>query len=159
MKKIAVLLLVASFLGSCANSNKSNNTESQSSVDTLKNQEIVDTEHTARTSLDYYGEYEGLLPCADCSGIKVKLTLNKDNTFILDTQYQKDGVPEVEPETGKFSWNKEKANTIVLDDVKENYRQFFVAEGHIIVLDTEGNRIEGALADKYILKQVKTYND
>lgn len=160
MKKLLLFLGIGLFLISCGNSNKPNNSESEVSMektDSIGTQDIVDPDHTARTSLDYYGEYEGVLPCADCQGIKVKLTLAKDDTYVLDTQYQKEGAAKVEPLTGKFSWNSDKANTIILNDVKENYRQFFVAEGRLFVLDTEGNRIDGNLAEHYILTQTKTY--
>ena len=36
--------------------------------------------HTAEISLDYYGTYKGTLPAADCPGINVTLTLNKNKT-------------------------------------------------------------------------------
>lgn len=153
MKKLLVSLTIGLFLISCGNSNKPSNPESEASAGT---QEIIDTVHTARNSLDYYGEYEGMLPCADCQGIKVKLTLAKDDTYILDTQYQKEGAPKVEPLTGKFSWN-DKGDIIILNDVKDNYRQFSVAEGQVYVLDIDGNYIEGDLAEHYVLTQTKTY--
>ncbi|MDR1683909.1 MAG: copper resistance protein NlpE N-terminal domain-containing protein [Elusimicrobiota bacterium] len=36
----------------------------------------------------YFGAYEGLMPCADCAGIDTELTLNSDNTFTLIEHYQ-----------------------------------------------------------------------
>ena len=37
----------------------------------------------ARTLSAYIGSYNGILPCADCSGIDTELTLNEDGTFTL----------------------------------------------------------------------------
>ncbi len=31
--------------------------------------------------------YTGILPCADCQGIKTKLILNKDKTFLYEQNY------------------------------------------------------------------------
>ena len=37
--------------------------------------------HTARNALDWPGSYEGTLPCADCPGIRTRLTLMKDGRY------------------------------------------------------------------------------
>ena len=34
-------------------------------------------------NLNFYGTYEGILPAADCEGIRTALTLNNDNTYVL----------------------------------------------------------------------------
>ena len=44
----------------------------------------IDSEHNAQSSLDWAGEYKGLTPCADCSGIKTKLILKSDHTYETD---------------------------------------------------------------------------
>ncbi len=35
------------------------------------------------TSVDWPGTYQGILPCADCEGIKTQLLINKDLNYIL----------------------------------------------------------------------------
>ena len=43
--------------------------------------------HNAENSLDYEGTYYGFLPAADCPGINVTLTLNKDKSFTIINDY------------------------------------------------------------------------
>ena len=43
--------------------------------------------HNAENSLDYEGTYYGFLPAADCPGINVTLTLNKDKLFTIINDY------------------------------------------------------------------------
>jgi uncharacterized lipoprotein NlpE involved in copper resistance len=44
--------------------------------------------HNSRSSLDWAGTYEGVLPCADCPGTKIRLTLNGDGSYRLVTHAQ-----------------------------------------------------------------------
>lgn len=156
MKKIFACCLAISLFVAC-NSNKPKDQQEQEAV--VENQEIaqIADEHNAKNSLDYFGVYEGLTPCADCEGIKVKVTLNKDETFALHNAYIKNGKEEQPSDfTGKYVWN-EAGNAITLEGVKDVPSKFFVAEGRIIILDQEGNKIEGELADKYVLTQIETF--
>ena len=43
--------------------------------------------HTARDSLDWAGSYEGVLPCADCPGIRTRVTLSDNGRYEKQTQY------------------------------------------------------------------------
>lgn len=126
MKKVTYLLLVC-LLFSCAEKNYS---------------EI----HEAKTSLDYQGTYVGTLPCADCEGIAIKLILVED-TFSLETTYLGKS-QEVISNTGTYSWTKQK-NVIQLS----NQDYYWVIENQLVKLDMQGNKISGALADKYYLKK------
>ncbi len=104
----------------------------------------------SRTSLDWAGIYQGILPCADCPGIKTQLVLNKNMTYKIQTHYLERGAG-VETE-GKFSWNKD-GNIITLDS---NYNQkYMVGENRLFSLDGEGKRITGDLADRFILEKEK----
>lgn len=167
MKKFLLSLLIASVLVGCNNSNKPKETESQTPSeiqDTISQEEgprvssvqeySGSTEHSAKNSLDYYGEYEGTFPLEGSAGMKVKLTLAKDNTYRLDTDEQMGA--GVESLTGIFTWGA-RPNTIILNSEKDNNGTFFVAEGRLFLLDTDGKRVDGKLADQYTLKQTKTY--
>jgi uncharacterized lipoprotein NlpE involved in copper resistance len=104
--------------------------------------------HNARIALDYVGSYSGVLPCADCEGIRTEVILVDESQFIKRTQYigQDDMVFE---ESGIYTWD-EAGNTITLEGADEP-NQYFVSENRIFHLDMDGNRIEGELADQYIL--------
>lgn len=111
---------------------------------------ITDTAHGARNALDWNGMYTGSLPCADCMGIDVSLTLNLDGTYALTETYRGDEDSTFDNE-GTFSWNE--AGSIVSLDNKSKPNEFFVAEGRLIKLDMNGEQITGALASHYHLNK------
>lgn len=119
-----------------------------SSVDTT----TVDAAHTSQNSLDYLGRYQGVLPCADCPGIETTVELTEDFNYVITRVYQERNVKPF-TETGTFKWN-EAGNGIVLSGSDGGKLQFFVGENQLVQLDQEGNRIEGALADKFVLKKL-----
>ncbi|MBW6480287.1 MAG: copper resistance protein NlpE [Bacteroidales bacterium] len=104
--------------------------------------------HNARISLDYVGSYQGVLPCADCEGIRTEVILLDESQFIRKTQYigQDDMVFE---ESGIYTWDD--AGNIITLQGTEKPNQYFVSENRIFHLDIDGDRIEGELADQYIL--------
>jgi uncharacterized lipoprotein NlpE involved in copper resistance len=109
-------------------------------------------EHTAQNSLDYTGTYSGVTPCADCEGIEVNLTIKADSTYNLSMKYlgKGDGVPVIRE--GSYTWVD--GSTIQLGGITDGASKFFVGENQIWQLDMSGKKVEGALADKYILKKI-----
>ena len=120
-----------------------------------KNQDdlIYDSIHNSRNSLDWWGVYTGLLPCADCEGIKVILTLNRDETYELSYLYVgKSDTPFVF--SGEFVWDEAGGRiTLPREDFPIRYK---VGEGRLYQLDVEGNPVSGDLAEMYVL--IKTAN-
>ena len=114
-------------------------------------QPIADSAHSARNALDWNGTYTGILPCADCEGIKTELVVKQDGTFNLTEVYlgKEDGTFEYE---GSFNWNNA-GNTIALPGAGADVVQFFVGENQLFRLDKEGNRVEGDLASHYVLRK------
>lgn len=114
-----------------------------------KSQNIKATGDNSMITLDWDGIYQGILPCADCEGIKTQLILHKDLTYTLQTQYvgRKD---TVFTEKGKFNW-VENGGSIILDNACK--QKYLVGENRIFHLDKDGKRISGDLADKYVLKK------
>lgn len=94
-----------------------------------------DPAHNSRNALDWAGTYEGVTPCADCPGIRQRLTLQADGRYELSTEYLE---RPVAPKTvrGSFSWNTA-GNTITLD-AAGNGQQFRVGEGRLLQLDRDG---------------------
>ena len=104
------------------------------------------------TSLDWEGTYEGILPCADCEGIKTVVTINKDNTYVAKETYV--GRSETVYESkGSFSWD-ENGQKIILDN---NRNPYFVGENILTHLDKNGNMIKGNLAASYILQRINDH--
>ena len=104
--------------------------------------------HTSEMALDYYGTYEGTLPCADCEGIKTTLTLNENKTFVLISEYLgKKGATFEE----KGSYEIENGEIVVakISDSETNY--YKLQEGSVVMLTSEKKMVEGELAAHYIL--------
>lgn len=144
MKTFSILILLILTLG--GSSCKSQKKQIKSPVPVGDNSMI---------SLDWDGTYQGILPCADCPGIKTQLVLNKDLTYQIKTSYLERGVG-LDTE-GEFSWNKA-GNIITLDD---NYPQkYLVGENQLFSLDGDGNKITGDLATRFILIKaiIELYN-
>ncbi len=106
--------------------------------------------HTSQNSLDWAGAYEGVLPCADCPGIKTRLTLKPDGRYELSTQYlDRQPVPTVE--TGKFFWNAA-GNAVTLEG---NGQRFAVGEGRLLALYRNAPAAWSS-APNQVLKRVST---
>lgn len=161
MKKLFVLTTVvfAFLITSCNNTSKQNAedtdrdaeelVEESPSLEDFSDETIGDT-HNSENSLDWAGTYEGTLPCADCPGIKIELTIHSDETFSMYQEYLERDMKGTE--TGTFSWD-EAGNVVTL--TTENGREdlYQVGENRLFRLDPEGNRVQGALADHYILEK------
>ena len=106
--------------------------------------------HTSQNSLDWAGIYEGVLPCADCPGIKTRLTLNRDGTYERVTQYlERQGTAETV--RGSFTWQAN-GNAITLDE-HGGGEQYSVGEGHLSLLYGDSGR-GGSSAPNLVLKLV-----
>ena len=110
------------------------------------------TQHTSENSLDWYGSYAGVVPCADCAGIETFITINKDLSYQLRTRYlgKDDRIFERQ---GIFVW-EENGNVIYLKGLSEGPNRYHVGENLLFQLDKQGKRITGDLAENYILRKV-----
>jgi heat shock protein HslJ len=109
----------------------------------------------SRTALDWAGLYQGTLPCADCEGIEMALTLNQDLTYTLQAKHLGKDTP-ARPQSGTFAWD-EQGRSITLSGIKDLPNHFLVGEERLFQLDPAGQRITGAQAERHILqKQAET---
>ncbi|UWX66785.1 copper resistance protein NlpE N-terminal domain-containing protein [Empedobacter stercoris] len=151
-KSIILTLFTVSIMMSCETKKEEsiNNTKeviSDSNASIIQNDTIA-VIHNSKTSIDWVGTYEGVLPCADCPGIKTTVTLNKDETIKIVSDYMK-GNTTFE-EQGQFEWTAD--NNAIFLDTKDKNRYFYkVGENKLIVLSQEGEEIDGPLANNYIL--------
>ena len=102
----------------------------------------------ASTTFDKAGVYTGIIPCADCGGIETTLELRADGTYSLTEIYKdkKDGRFE---SSGKFQWDA--ANACITVGEGEDLISYIVEGDHLIMLDQDGHRVTGELADHYVL--------
>jgi heat shock protein HslJ len=109
------------------------------------------TGDNSMTSVDWTGTYQGILPCADCEGIKTQLLLNKDLSYVLKTSYIGKG-DSVFQTKGSFKWD-ESGSKITLGNTEKQIYQ--VGENKLFHLDKNGNRITGNLENNYIMQKEK----
>ncbi len=114
----------------------------------------ADTEHSSRNALDWSGDYEGVLPCADCEGIRIRITLYADDRYQLQTEYLGENANQFQ-ENGTFVWNYQGSKIRLQGDESGGNRQFMVGENKLFQLDQEGNLITGALESHYTLHKVR----
>ena len=103
-------------------------------------------------NLNFYGTYEGILPAADCDGIRTALTLNNDNTYVLRSEYigEKDAIFE-----SKGSYHFINGRMMELAQSSSNEKSYYkILDGSKVMLsDKEGTVNQGVLAEYYILKK------
>lgn len=138
MKKIILVAAATALLAACSP------TEPQQ---TQASQTTASVADTSQNALDWQGIYTGMLPCADCSGIKTTLTLQNDGKFTLVSEYvgEADGIFN---EKGTFKWNA------TGDKIKlSNGNQYQVGENQLFMLDGDGNQVTGPMAEFYQLEK------
>lgn len=152
MKRIILAGILMGFtIVSC--NKKADATDTTMLTDSLamENDILVDSEHNAQNSLDWSGTYEGVLPCADCEGIKTTIVLNQDGTFTHTAEYiNKDFTAESK---GEIMWH-DNGSIVHLKDGEDVDVKLKVIENALIHLDQEGNEIDGALKDHYQLNKI-----
>lgn len=113
----------------------------------------TDQVHQSQNSLDWQGTYVGVIPCADCEGIEVKLELTSDLHYRKTMVYLGKGNSQPFIQEGNFSWNKEGTNIQLLGDTNDS-TQYKVGENQLIQLDRAGQTIQSEFADSYKLKKI-----
>lgn len=147
MKKIIILSAAALVaLSSCSNRNQQKRTAKES----VRTEQSATT-HNSRNSLDYDGTYKGTIPCADCSGIEVEITLKKDGSYAKTMTYLGKETNSVFRSEGTYTWD-ETGSKITLNGEKDS-DIYKVGENKLTMLDGNGDPVTGDLADLYILKK------
>lgn len=148
MKKIIIpaILLLALQFQSCQ-SNSTNHDRSKGAHDSS----YVDTTHNSQNALDWAGTYQGIVPCADCSGINTTIKLYENGNFAYDAKYLEKNTTI--QDTGKFMWHDN--GSVVHLMGKDLNTKYKVGENMIIQLDTDGKIIEGPIGEKYHLLKIQ----
>jgi len=157
MKKVKIFILfIVVGLSACNSADKKTvdtNTDSVSKMKIATDSNVItaaiDSSHNAKNSLDWQGEYIGVLPCADCDGLKTSITISKDGTYKISEEYL--GKKELKETKYQGKFTGLDGSSIQLVGIVNAPSKYFVTEGRMIQLDMKGKRIEGALADKYVL--------
>jgi len=146
MKKNKLLIvIIAGLLFSCQ---KQTNSKGNAN-DSLVVAKVID----AKNTLNYEGNYKGILPCADCEGIETTISLNENSTYTIRTTYLGKG-NKIFEQKGTFSWNKS-GNIVTFDNIENAPNQYEVAKNTLTQLDMSGKKITGSHTADYILAKQK----
>lgn len=151
MKKTITILSLAALIGSCGSKEQKTEEPVLKETDTVK----VDNTAVETTAPIPVLHYAGTLPCADCAGIQTELTLMPDSTWsmhiIYDKRPAKGPGSNESSEQGKWMMH---GDTVHLMGRKDAPSMYIKTDSSLIQLDMKGKKIEGKLADKYILKKI-----
>ena len=107
-------------------------------------------------SLDFHGVFYGYVPCDDCDGIKMTLSLKQNNNYLLVTQPARDSSREYY-EKGKYNWDDENQLLVLTPNKDSTQRKYYIEnEGTIVQLNSNGVRVTGSDADRYVLRRSDT---
>jgi NlpE N-terminal domain len=104
---------------------------------------------------EFRGVYYGFLPCSDCDGLKMTLSLKQSNNYLLVSQYARASSRE-DYEKGKYSWD-EQARKVVLTPRNKSLavRQFHIEDdATLIQLNADGAFPDNK--DSYALRRADT---
>jgi len=136
---LTITILTVCILISCSEHQK----KTKNSIETIeiKSNSLEDNELI-------FGTYIGTIPCADCTGILKKLTLNRDNTFVIESIYNGKGDEKPFIEKGIFKVE----NTKLILSIKQAPSIYKIGIGYVEQLDIDGNQIQSSLNYKLTKK-------
>jgi copper homeostasis protein (lipoprotein) len=111
---------------------------------------VGQTNENAKNSLDWPGNYRGMIPCADCEGIETTVSLNKNQDFQIRSIYLGKAI-KPRMDKGKFTWNSDGNSITLTDSGGHVYAKYKVQENALIQLDMNGKKISGPLSSMFIL--------
>ena len=98
----------------------------------------------------WVGHYEGTQPCADCAGVRVILTLNQNNTYILSHSYMgSNALPKIM--RGSFSWSNDETS-VELDEKADN-RRYAIGNNEVRQINRDGSEITDSLGSTTLKKR------
>ncbi|GEC78504.1 copper resistance protein NlpE [Flavobacterium aquatile] len=150
--KILILAFSTLLITSCNKKVDDTKIETTTAETEIKTDSTIAVGDNSQNSLDWNGTYKGTIPCADCEGIAMEITLNKDLTFTSKSVYLGKEKNEFN-ENGAFSWNKEGSGITTISQNKTT-AMYKVGENKLIRLNSEGKEnSDSKMADMYVLNK------
>ena len=124
-------------------------TNSTEQTDIKKIEVVLDNEKVIIKKPEIYvGKYEGILPSASGTGMKITLNLNENMQYTMNIEYL--ALSEIFEKSGSFIWDEDKKIISLIEN--EGY-YFLVEENFIEKLDIKGNRIYSK--NNYLLNRIE----
>ena len=98
-------------------------------------------------------QWEGYLPCADCSGIEYQLTLRDNKSYEGTMIYEG---KNVNPFVEDGSWSISSKGWLILTSGSNSQMKFLIQDKALRMLDQSGKIIQGPMSENYILNPKNT---
>ena len=136
-KMILPVLLTGLFAVSCSKKEETK-AETPQAVEADSAQAQPEEAAKAEAPKKHVGEFSGKVPCADCPGIEMKLTLNEDGSFLLDETYleKKDGQFNAK---GSYEVSADGAFVTLKEEGNDKPRVFLVEEDAAYLVEKVGD--------------------
>lgn len=157
MRRYLLILSAAGLLAACGGNGRRQAPGTGEGAGAVKSQTVGAAEiagtapdmHTAETSLDYLGTYEGTLPGADCPGIETTLALAPNGSYTLHMKYLERETAY--DEKGAFEVKGNLLTLIPSDGGQPAY--YKVEENRLRHLNADRQPVTGELAEYYVLQK------
>jgi heat shock protein HslJ len=104
---------------------------------------------------EWVGIYRGVMPCADCAGIKTQLELRANNEYILTQKYMGKN-DTIFKHKEDFEWNKNSKIISLNNYINPSLNNKYIYENNSLkLLDSEGNKIQSEFEDLYSLNRIE----
>jgi uncharacterized lipoprotein NlpE involved in copper resistance len=149
MKNTALSLTIFTFLFFTSCKSETKNDDIFNDQKEIVNEEQGMDGHTSINAIDWEGIYEGTIPCADCDGIFTELTINNDNTFVMQSTKIIGDKKDKTSQQGLYQWD-ESGSKITLD-INGSKTIYQVEENKLVLLDKDGNKMPESETKNYTL--------
>ena len=140
MKKLASLIMAIGLIMACSTGKK----VALQQDNNISLEEVV-------------GIYRGTLPCADCEGIKTEIVLEDNGRYNISRVYIGKKSARFH-NSGMFNYNKQTGEVRLIDKKGESDGLYLLEDYSLVMLDADGGKIEGELAEMYILEKATEYD-
>jgi hypothetical protein len=104
------------------------------------------------SSQEFHGVYYGFVPCKDCPGLKMTMSLKNRSNYLIVTQNAQAAGREYY-EKGKYTWDDKSAMVTLISRKDTSVRKFRIKdEDTLIMLSAEGKTMKGE-QKRYILRK------
>ena len=150
------LVLACTFLFACngGEADQSNDANREDSLIIESDDGITDEPYQEESlPAEVVGVYKGTLPCADCEGIDVTISINEDGSYEKSDQYitNQEVDQTLFKDKGMIDWNPEDSIVSLISTVEASKVKYKMGKNLLKALNIDGNEVTGTLAEKYIL--------
>lgn len=99
-------------------------------------------------------QFAGIIPCADCEGIAYSVEFYANSRYQSSSMYVGESNKRF---TEQGSWRMLRDSTLLLQNQEGRETRFRLDNERLLMLDRDGNKVQGSLASRYELLNTRTH--